>query len=152
MVRRSNVLYNVFVKYTTSIYHNYWNLFYLYIFINFTADSTSMSMTTSQTQMITNGICSFSPTSTKGKWIFMLQTILLSFTPIVILLAQNGTSFYYLTKEKDAILHKNNLVRQIVLYNQNGSCTNTTKFWYSWYSVVNNWLVVVRTQSLHYYR
>lgn len=76
------------------------------------ADSSDISMTTSQTQLITNGICSFSPTSTKGKWIFMLQTILLSFTPIVILLAQNGTSFYYLTKEKEAILHKNNLVME----------------------------------------
>ena len=62
------------------------------------------------THMITNGICSFSPTSTKGKWIFLLQTIILSFTPILILLIQNGTAFYDLMQEKDAITHKNELV------------------------------------------
>lgn len=103
-------------SFVTSIHNKHWKTIYFHIFIYFAADSSDFSMTTSQTQLITNGICSFSPTSTKGKWIFMLQTIILSFTPIVILLAQNGSSFYYLTKEKDSILHKNNLVRQIVLY------------------------------------
>ena len=64
----------------------------------------------STTQMITNGLCSFSPTSTKGKWIFIIQTVIMSFTPIVILLVQNGSSFYSLVKEKEEILHKNDLV------------------------------------------
>ena len=34
----------------------------------------------------------------------------MSFTPIVILLVQNGSSFYSLVKEKEEILHKNDLV------------------------------------------
>jgi len=72
--------------------------------------SASMGSKTSGTHMITNGLCSFSPTSTKGKWIFMIQTIILSFTPIVILLVQNGSSFYDLMIEKEEILHKNGLV------------------------------------------
>lgn len=72
--------------------------------------TTAGGSTSSMTHMITNGICSFSPTSTKGKWIFLLQTIILSFTPITILLIQNGTAFYDLMQEKDAITHKNELV------------------------------------------
>ena len=72
--------------------------------------TTAGGSTSSMTHMITNGICSFSPTSTKGKWIFLLQTIILSFTPITILLIQNGTAFYDLMQEKDAIIHKNELV------------------------------------------
>ena len=64
----------------------------------------------STTQVITNGFCSFSPTSTKGKWIFIVQTVLMSFTPIVILLLQNGDAFYQMVKEKEEILHKNELV------------------------------------------
>ena len=60
--------------------------------------------------MITNGICSFSPTSTKGKWIFVIQTVMISFTPIVVLLAQNAASFYDIMIEKDLILHKNDMV------------------------------------------
>ena len=72
--------------------------------------ATGSSTTGSGTHMITNGFCSFSPTSKKGKWIFMMQTVILSFTPIVILLAQNGMSFYSLMLEKQGILHKNELV------------------------------------------
>ena len=40
----------------------------------------------------------------------MMQTVILSFTPIVILLAQNGMSFYELMLQKQSILHKNELV------------------------------------------
>jgi len=72
--------------------------------------TTAGGSTSSMTHMSTNGICSFSPTSIKGKWIFLLQTIILSFTPIMILLIQNGTAFYDLMQEKDAITHKNELV------------------------------------------
>ena len=60
--------------------------------------------------MITNGFCAFSPTSTKGKWIFTIQTLILSFVPIVILLAQNGYSFYYMMKQKEQVMHKADLV------------------------------------------
>ena len=75
-----------------------------------TVTSATFGSKTSGTHMITNGICSFSPTSTKGKWIFMIQTIVLSFAPIVILLAQNGASFYEIMMEKEHILQKNALV------------------------------------------
>ena len=75
---------------------------------------------TSGTHMITNGICSFSPTSTKGKWIFLVQTIILSFTPIVILLAQNGASFYDIMIEKERILHKNDMVNNLICILLNG--------------------------------
>ena len=34
----------------------------------------------------------------------------MSFTPIVILLLQNGDAFYQMVKEKEEILHKNELV------------------------------------------
>ena len=74
------------------------------------SSTTGGGSTSSMTHMITNGICSFSPTSSKGKWIFVTQTVLLSFTPIMILLMQNGTAFYNLMLEKDAIIHKNELV------------------------------------------
>ena len=90
----------------------------LIFFINFQHSTEDISTTeggttTSQTHLITNGFCAFSPTSTKGKWIFIVQTIILSFTPIVILLVQNGTSFYSLMKEKDEIIHKDNMVSSI---------------------------------------
>ena len=41
----------------------------------------------------------------------MIQTVVLSFTPIIILLIQNGASFYEIMMEKEHILHKNALVR-----------------------------------------
>ena len=66
--------------------------------------------TTSATHMITNGFCAFSPTSTKGKWIFTAQTLILSFVPIIILLAQNGYSFYDMMKQKEQVMHKADLV------------------------------------------
>ena len=89
-----------------------WKLFYFHI-AAVNLSSTMGGTTTSQTHMITNGICSFSPTSTKGKWIFMIQTIILSFTPIFILLVQNGTAFYSVMQEKELIIHKADLVRYI---------------------------------------
>ena len=88
------------------------NFFYFHI-AAVNLSSTMGGTTTSQTHMITNGICSFSPTSTKGKWIFMIQTIILSFTPIFILLVQNGTAFYSVMQEKELIIHKADLVRYI---------------------------------------
>ena len=46
-------------------------------------------MTSTMVHEISNGICKFSPTSTKGKTVFLFQTILLSFTPIMLLIVQN---------------------------------------------------------------
>ena len=43
----------------------------------------------------------------------MIQTIILSFTPIFILLVQNGTAFYSVMQEKELIIHKADLVRYI---------------------------------------
>ena len=75
-------------------------------------DVESSSLTSgTASQLISNGICSFNPTSTKGKWIFLIQTTILTFFPISILLAQNGYSFYEMMIEKEQILHKSNLVR-----------------------------------------
>ena len=83
---------------------------YLKYVLHIIDDSSVTSSMGSTTQVITNGFCSFSPTSTKGKWIFIVQTVLMSFTPIVILLLQNGDAFYQMVKEKEEILHKNELV------------------------------------------
>ena len=84
--------------------------FYCSNFQTIIDDSSVTGSMGSTTQVITNGFCSFSPTSTKGKWIFIVQTVLMSFTPIVILLLQNGDAFYQMVKEKEEILHKNELV------------------------------------------
>ena len=91
---------------------------YLIIFIidGGNLSTTVGGSTSSVTHMITNGICSFSPTSTKGKWIFLIQTVILSFTPITILLVQNGTAFYDLMQEKEGIIHKNKLVRRKMIH------------------------------------
>ena len=40
----------------------------------------------------------------------------MSFTPIVILLLQNGDAFYQMVKEKEEILHKNELVMIYTIY------------------------------------
>ncbi len=59
---------------------------------------------------ISNGLCRFNPTSPKGKWIFLLQTVLLSFTPITILVIQNGIMFKDMIIKKDTVLQKSKLV------------------------------------------
>ena len=91
---------------------------YLKYVLHIIDDSSVTSSMGSTTQVITNGFCSFSPTSTKGKWIFIVQTVLMSFTPIVILLLQNGDAFYQMVKEKEEILHKNELVMIYTIYIQ----------------------------------
>ena len=68
---------------------------------------------------ISNGICTFSPTSTKGKWIFLIQTLILSFTPILILIVQNSVSFAETMKLKNEIILKDRLVTE---------ATNLSKF------------------------
>ena len=90
-----------------------WKIFYIFITFIIEMSATGSSTTGSGTHLITNGFCSFSPTSKRGKWIFMMQTVILSFTPIIILLVQNGMSFYDLMLEKQSILHKNELVSYI---------------------------------------
>lgn len=61
---------------------------------------------------ISNGICRFSPTSTKGKWIFLFQTIFLSFSPILLLIIQNTVSFSDMIKWKNEIINKDFLVTE----------------------------------------
>ena len=63
-------------------------------------------------QEISNGICKFSPTSTKGKWIFFAQTIILSFTPIILLIVQNTLSFNDMIQKKNDIVFKDGLVTE----------------------------------------
>ena len=63
-------------------------------------------------QEISNGICKFSPTSSKGKLVFLFQTILLSFTPIILLIVQNSIAFNDMLRWKNDIIHKDNLVSE----------------------------------------
>ena len=67
------------------------------------AETTSLTQITS-IATISNGLCRFNPTSPKGKWIFLFQTIFLSFTPIMILLIQNGFMFNEMLMRKDMVL------------------------------------------------
>ena len=78
------------------------------------AKNSKMSGTyvTSTIHEISNGICTFSPTSNKGRMVFLFQTILLSFTPIMLLIVQNGISFGDMIKMKNDIIHKDNLVSE----------------------------------------
>ena len=64
------------------------------------------NVSSSMIQEISNGMCRFSPTSRKGKWIFVLQTLFLSFTPIILLIVQNSLTFYDTVKWKQDILYK----------------------------------------------
>jgi hypothetical protein len=61
-------------------------------------------------QEISNGICMFSPTSTKGKWIFLTQTVIMSFTPVLLLIIQNTISFTDMIKYKQEIISKDSMV------------------------------------------
>ena len=70
----------------------------------------SVSVSKSSIQEISNGLCKFSPTSKKGKWIFVLQTFVLSFTPIILLIIQNSLTFYDTIGWKADIISKDNLV------------------------------------------
>ena len=69
----------------------------------------SVSVTRSSIQEISNGLCKFSPTSKKGKWKFVLQTFVLSFMPIIILIIQNSLTFY------DTIGWKNDIIAKDIL-------------------------------------
>ena len=70
---------------------------------------------TTMVHEISNGICKFSPTSSKGKLVFLFQTILLSFTPIFLLIVQNSIAFSEMIKWKNEILHKDRLVSEATL-------------------------------------
>ena len=63
-------------------------------------------------QEISNGICKFSPTSSKGKIVFLFQTVLLSFTPIMLLIIQNSVAFSEMIRWKNEILRKDYLVSE----------------------------------------
>ena len=72
----------------------------------------SSHVTTSLVQEISNGICSFNPTSSRGKAVFFVQTIVLSFLPILLLIVQNSLSFHDMIKWKNEIIAKERLVNQ----------------------------------------
>ena len=63
-------------------------------------------------QQISNGICSFNPTSSRGKAVFFMQTIVLSFLPILLLIVQNSLGFHERIKWKNEIFEKDKLVNQ----------------------------------------
>ena len=44
--------------------------------------------------------------------VFLFQTVLLSFTPIMLLIVQNGIAFGDMIKMKNDIIHKDNLVSE----------------------------------------
>jgi hypothetical protein len=71
-------------------------------------DLTTLGSTT--IHEISNGICKFSPTSIKGKWIFLIQTILISFIPIALLIVQNSLAFNDMLVRKQNIQEKERLV------------------------------------------
>ena len=89
-------------------------LFLLSIILVTGAGSRSKFSTT-MVHEISNGICKFSPTSSKGKLVFLFQTILLSFTPIFLLIVQNSIAFSEMIKWKNEILHKDRLVSEATL-------------------------------------
>ena len=72
-------------------------------------------VTTSLVQEISNGICSFNPTSSRGKAVFFIQTIVLSFLPIFLLIVQNSLAFHDRIKWKNDIIEKDKLVGQATL-------------------------------------
>ena len=59
---------------------------------------------------ISNGVCSFDPTSRRGKWVFLIQTLLLSFAPISILIVQNSMNFSEVLFQKQYVQNKTSMV------------------------------------------
>ena len=74
-------------------------------------DLTTIGSTT--IHEISNGICKFSPTSTKGKWIFLIQTVLISFIPIALLIIQNSFAFNDMLVRKQNIEGKERVVSSV---------------------------------------
>ena len=66
-------------------------------------------------QQISNGICSFNPTSSRGKAVFFTQTLVLSFLPILLLIVQNSLAFHDRIKWKNEIFEKDKLVNQATI-------------------------------------
>ena len=93
------------------------NSIYIYIIGSGLTRPTGLSATFIA-QEISNGICTFRPTSRRGKFVFFLQTILLSFTPILLLIVQNSVAFHGMIKWKNEIIHKDKLVTEAVQLSQ----------------------------------
>ena len=60
--------------------------------------------------VVTNGICTFDPTSRRGKWMFIIQTLVLSFVPITVLIVQNSIQFRQVLMQKQYVQDKTILV------------------------------------------
>ena len=73
---------------------------------------TESKISASLVQEISNGICSFNPTSKRGKATFLIQTMVLSFLPIALLIVQNSFGFYGMVKWKTDIIEKDKLVHE----------------------------------------
>ena len=87
----------------------------MHVFSIVKGGSRITGISSTMVQEISNGICKFSPTSNKGKMVFLFQTILLSFTPIMLLIVQNSIAFSEMIKWKNDILHKDKLVSEAML-------------------------------------
>ena len=65
---------------------------------------------------IYNGFCRFNPSTPRGRYIFVSQTLVLSFTPLIILLIQNSFRFNDMMLQGERNLEKSKLVnRQLFL-------------------------------------
>ena len=80
---------------------------------NKSAPETSSLTQITSIATISNGLCRFNPTSPKGKWIFLFQTIFLSFTPILILLIQNSFMFNEMLARKNMVLEKDYNINEV---------------------------------------
>ena len=82
------------------------------LFFILATSSRSRPSAFSSIHEISNGFCTFSPTTTKGKWIFRTQTFCLSILPVLLLILQNGITFSVVLKAKNEISFKDNLVTE----------------------------------------
>ena len=79
---------------------------------------TTTNISASLVQEISNGICSFSPTSSRGKAAFLVQTMVLSFLPIALLIVQNSFGFHARIKWKNDIIEKDKMVNEATVLSQ----------------------------------
>ena len=55
---------------------------------------------------VTTGLFGYHPNSRRGKQVFFVQTLVLSFIPVGILLVQNGIAFHQVLADRAAVVRK----------------------------------------------
>ena len=97
------------------------------------AGGSSMFYGASALVNITNGVCSFDPTSRRGKWMFLIQTLLLSFAPISILIVQNSINFSEVLLQKQYVQNKTSMVRICAFFSANkAGCSGFARSKHAW--------------------